>query len=118
MEKDKIYKLLWATIEDFVGIWEFHWEVNSLLKHDVLSNKKMAKKVLLFFLDHELIELFYDKWGADQLEKIENSEAREIIKGEKYWLPPDVNDVCVKAGSTVKGEKYYNEEMIGDVRFL
>ena len=35
--KDIIYKILWSTIEDFVGLWEIHWELNSLFPK---KNKK------------------------------------------------------------------------------
>ncbi len=114
MNKELIYKLLWSTIEDFVGLWELHWEVNSNLKSDSSSNKELAKKILLYLLGFGLIKLYYDKWGDDQLEEISQQEAIEIIKGEKFWLPPEVNDLCVKIGSTEKGEKCYNEELIED----
>ncbi len=115
MSKELIYKLLWSSIEDFVGLWELHWEVNSNLKSDSTSNKELAKKILLHFLEVGLIKLYYDKWGDDQLQEISKQEAIEIIKEEKFWSAPKVNDVCVKIGSTEKGEKYYNEELIEDV---
>lgn len=115
MNKELIYKLLWSTIEDFVGLWELHWEVNSTLISDSSSNKEFAKKILLYLFEVGLIKFYYDKWGDDQLQEINQIEAIEIIKEEKYWSPPEVNDICVKVGSTEKGEKYYNEELIEDV---
>ncbi len=117
MSKKIIYKLLWSAIEDFVGLWELHWEVNTILKSDSYSNKELIKRVLLYFLDARLINLYYDKWGDNQLQKISQQEAIEIIKGEKFWSAPQMNNVCVKVGSTEKGEKYYNEELIESVVF-
>ncbi len=29
--KAVVYKILWNTIEDFVGLWEILWELNSEL---------------------------------------------------------------------------------------
>jgi len=117
MNTELIYKLLWSTIEDFVGLWEILWEVNSTLpNNDEKKNKKLAKKILIYFLEAELIKIYYDKWGNDQLQEINQQEWRKIINREKFWLPPKINDVCVKVGSTEKGERYYNEELIEYIR--
>ena len=115
MNRQLVYKILWSTIEEFVGLWEILWEVNTILHKDVSKNKELAKKIVFYFLETELIKLYYDTWGNDELREIDNQEAMEIIKGEKFWLPPEINDVCVKAGSTEKGEKYYNEELMEDI---
>lgn len=115
MNLELTYKLLWSTIEDFVGLWELYWEVNSTLKSDSPSNKELAKKTLLHLSEIGLIRLYYNKWGDDHLQEVSQQEAIEIIKGEKFWSPPEMNDLCVKVGSTEKGEKYYNEELIKDV---
>lgn len=114
MNKKLIYNLLWSTIEDFVGLWELLWEVNSNLKHDSPSNKELVKKIILYLLEVGLLKLYYNKWGDDKLEEISHQEAIKTIKGDNFWLPPKVNDLCVKIGSTEKGEKYYNEELIKD----
>ena len=115
MNKDLIYKLLWSAIEEFVGLWELLWEINSELDGNSTTNKELAKKLLLFLLETKLIKLYYNRWGDDQLQEINQQESIEIIKGEKFWLPPEVNEICVKVGSTEKGEKYYNEELIEEV---
>jgi hypothetical protein len=112
--KDITYKILWATIEDFVGLWEIHWEVNSIFKEkeDEVKNKELARKVILSFLELGLVKIYFDKWGGNDLKEINLREAEEIINGEVFWNPPSTNDVCVKVGSTEKGEKYYNEHLL------
>ena len=112
--KELIYKLLWSTIEDYVGLWELHWEVNTALKVVSNLNKEFVKKTLQYFLDANLVKFYYDKWGDAQLQEINRQEAMEIINGDRFWLPPAINDWCVKVGSTEKGEKFYNEELIDD----
>ncbi|MGB4774049.1 MAG: hypothetical protein WBP45_02655 [Daejeonella sp.] len=114
MNKELIYKLLWATIEEYTGLWELHWEINSALKVVSALNKELAKKILLYFLETGLVKLYYDKWGGDQLQEISQQEAIEIINKDKFWVAPEINDLCVKVSSTEKGEKYYNEELIQD----
>ncbi|MBL7790953.1 MAG: hypothetical protein JNK77_01420 [Saprospiraceae bacterium] len=114
MSKELIYKLLWSTIEDYVGLWELLWETNSISSSST-SDIELAKRVLLYFIEAGLVNLYYDKWGNDQLVEIGLQESIEIININKYWSPPDINDFCVKVGSTQKGEKYYNEELIEDI---
>ena len=49
ISKELMYKLLWATIEEYAGLWELHWEVNSALKVISASkNKELARKILFF----------------------------------------------------------------------
>lgn len=115
MNKELIYKLLWATIEEYAGLWELHWEINSTLKITSSSNKDLAKNILLLFIEKDLVKLYYDRWGGeDQLEEISQHEAIEVLDEDKFWIAPEINDLCVKVGSTKKGERYYNEELIGD----
>ena len=112
MSKELMYKVLWSTIEEFVGLWEFLWEINCSPKGNLTSNREIAKKLLLYFLEIGLVKLFYNKWGDEQLHEISHQESIEIIKGDKFWLAPELNDLCVKIGCTEKGERYYNEELI------
>ncbi len=42
--KGLVYKILWSTIEDFVGLWEILWEVNSILSENgPKENQELAK---------------------------------------------------------------------------
>lgn len=117
--KDIIYKLLWATIEDYVGLWEIYWELNSLLSDkSKTENKETVKKILRYFLDKGLVRLYFNKWGKHELTELDFDEAVEVLNEEKYWEGPEVNNTCLKIGSTEKGEKYYNKDLISDVSFL
>lgn len=115
MKNELRYKLLWSTIESFVGLWELRWEANSIVGEDASKNEDLIKKLFLYFLETGLVELYFDKWGSEELQAIDQKEAMEIIKGDDFWHPPKMNDICVKIGSTKKGEKYYNEKLLGDI---
>ena len=111
--KDIIYKILWSTIEDFVGLWEIHWELNSLFpKKNKKENKELLKKILQYFLATGLVTFYFSRWGSDELKEIRFDEAIEIINKEKFWNAPSLNEVCIKIGCTEKGEAYYNKELI------
>src|SRR5690606_13159168 len=111
--KDIVYKILWSTIEDFVGLWEILWELNSVLPQKSRDeNHENAKKILKYFLEQNLVTFYLNKWGSDELEELQFDEALKILKEEKYWNAPEINELCIKIGNTDKGEKYYNEELI------
>lgn len=113
--KDIVYKILWSTIEDFVGLWEILWELNSVLpENSRKENQDISKKILRYFLEQNLVIIYVSKWGSDELEAKDFNEALNLIEDEKFWNAPYINELCIKIGNTEKGEKYYNEELIGD----
>jgi len=113
--KNIVYKILWSTIEDFLGLWEIPWELKSLLPDKSQEeNQEMAKKILRYFLEQNLITFYMSKWGSDELEEIGFREAIKLIEDEKYWDAPAINELCIKIGNTEKGEKFYNDELIED----
>lgn len=113
--KNIAYKILWSTIEDFVGLWEILWELNSELpENSQRENRDISKKILRYFLEQNLVTIYVSKWGSDELEAKDYSESLNLIEDEKLWNAPVINELCVKIGNTEKGEKYYNEELIGD----
>lgn len=114
--KETIYKILWATIEDFVGLWEVCWELNSIYpKNKKKDNQFIAIKIIQYFLEQELVSLYLSIWGNDELNEVSLEEATQLLKDEKYWDAPAINEVCIKIGNTKKGEKYYNKNLINDI---
>jgi len=56
------YKILWSTIEDFVGLWEIEWEVNSFLTDNMSFDKRdIARKILKYLISRDLIQLNFSK---------------------------------------------------------
>jgi len=113
--KEIIYKILWSTIEDFVGLWEIHWELNSILSEkSKTENKETLKKLLQYFLENGLVKFYFNKWGNDDLKELYSDEVFKMLNEEKYWKAPELNRICLRIGCTEKGEKFYNEELIDD----
>lgn len=67
-----------------------------------------------YCLEQNLVIFYLNKWGSDELEELQFDEALINLEEEKYWNAPQVNELCIKIGNTEKGEKYYNEELVGD----
>jgi hypothetical protein len=79
--KDIVYKILWSTIEDFVGLWEILWEINSLLpQKSQYENQENLKKILKYFLEQNLVTFYFNTWGSDELEELQLEEAVKILK--------------------------------------
>src|SRR6185312_10897737 len=53
-------KILWATIEDYPGLWEILWEINfSINGSSITENKKIVQALLIDFFNKGLIEFFW-----------------------------------------------------------
>lgn len=114
--KDVAYKILWSTIEDYVGLWEILWELNSLFpENGQKENQVRAKQILKHFLEQNLVTFYMSTWGSDKLTELQFKEASKMLNGEKYWQAPQKNEQCIKIGNTEKGEKCYNDELLGDI---
>lgn len=110
-----IYTILWSTIEDFVGLWDILWELNTAFpENSQKENQESAKKILRYFLEQNLVTFYMSKWGCDELKELQFEEALKVLDEEKYWNAPEINELCIKIGNTEKGEKFYNEELVGD----
>lgn len=113
--KDIIYKILWSTIEDFVGLWEILWELNSVLPEKSHNeNRETARKILKHFLEQHLVIFYLNKWGSDEFEELKYTEALKLLEEERYWNAPDLDELCIRIGNTEKGERFYTNELLVD----
>lgn len=116
LSREVVNKILWSTMEDCVGSWEIVWELNSLYPESGEDlHREIAKRIVGYFLDHGLVSLYYERWGRNDVSAIAVDEGRMIIDQDVFWTVPSINEICVKVGSTEKGEEYYNSESIGDL---
>lgn len=116
IKKDILLKILWSTIEDFVGLWEINWELRVLLPaNNNTQNKVIAKKIIEHFLENGLVTLYYSKWGDQEIENIPLVEAKYLLNQNKYWSAPAIGETCIKIGITDKGSLFYIEDKINDL---
>lgn len=116
LTKEILYKILWSTIEEFTGLWEIHWELNSLFpQNSSEENREIGKKILIYFLETDFIRIYFDKWGVDKLKAVDKLDEVKVLNDNKFWEAPLINEICIKAGCTVKGEEVYKNELIDDL---
>lgn len=100
--------LLWACIEDYAGLWELLWEVNS--KFPMFSDeerKRGSLEAMQLLLDRGLIKLYRCKEPYGDLSELDADAVRGALSEEDNWKAPEFRDVSIRAGATKDGEALY-----------
>lgn len=96
-------KILWATIEDYVGLWEINWEFNDgKIKHSEIV------QILMQFLKKKYVELYFCKEPYGELKKVQGNSEALIIDAKNWQEPLKGGDISVRVSATKLGERYYN----------
>lgn len=111
--KSIINKILWSTIEKYVGLWEIVWELNSF---EIKNSKDTAVIILNHLYNKNLIKFYLGKWGEAEVREVTKKEIQVFFEKDKYCNAPLIGESCVKVGSTIKGEKYYEQDKIRDLK--
>jgi len=106
-----IKKVLWASIEDYCGLWEVVWEINTL--HPNLSSKAsqhVALQCILQLISKDLVKLFYcqEPYG-EMMEITDKSSYPRLLQDSKSWNPPMADSRSVRVSATDSGKKYYKD---------
>lgn len=115
IKKEILNKILWATIEDYVGTWEILWELNTIFPNNSkVDNKIVAKKILIYFFNEGLINFYKSVWGApnSKFEKVNVDNINSFLMNEKLWKPVNLNEECVLLSNTQKGKEFYSQEKL------
>ncbi len=100
--------LLWACIEDYAGLWELLWEVNSKFPElPENERKRMSLNVASLLLDNGFIKLYRCKEPYGELSELDADEARVVLGEERNWEAPEFEGVSIRAAATEKGEELY-----------
>ena len=103
--------ILWSSIEDYAGLWEVAWELNTLHKDNTRKkNKKTALEIVYYLFSKEMIEFKEGKWGGNEPMRpiLDKKKLKKILEGKLFWTPPEsLNSNYISISSTKKGEEYY-----------
>lgn len=106
-----IEKLLWASIEDYCGLWELVWEMNTLYPDNSSEKSQhMAFQGTLYLLSRDLVALFYceEPYGSMTAIVIGDNYV-DFLRDLKIWEAPSPGSCSVRVSATAAGEKYYND---------
>jgi len=100
--------LLWACIEDYAGLWELLWEVNSKFpEYSESERKHLSLEVAKLLLERGGIKLYRCQESYGNLSELDLESARAVLNGESNWEAPDFEGISIRAGATKKGEALY-----------
>jgi len=105
---DDTKALLWAAIEDYVGLWEAVWELRAL-HPDAIPNEltDRAKTILRDFLRDGLIHLYRVVEPDGEPEIIEDVEASGLLASPDSWEEPGPDWVTIRFSATAGGVQAY-----------
>lgn len=100
--------LLWATIEDYAGLWELEWELNSLEGAPPKgANRQAARDLLGELLGRGWVSLYWSEEPDGELSPIPSEQSTEVLNDDKLWDPPSGWHRVVRVSATPAGEAAY-----------
>jgi hypothetical protein len=117
MERDDqlIRVLLWLAIEDYAGLWEAVWELNTRRPETPESeNRRAAEQVLRELLGAGHVRLFRSREPYEDVTPISTAQADTVLGQDESWAEPVRDGTSIRFGATPAGEAAYNELMRGE----
>jgi hypothetical protein len=102
--------LLWLGIEDYAGLWEAVWELNTQRPHVPESeNRRIAAQALRELLDAGQITLFRSREPYEDVRPIPTDEAEAVLASAESWVEPAPGATSIRFSATESGEAAYND---------
>ena len=97
-------RILWAAIEDYVGLWEIPWEFG---KDKEQPTRTVLTDVLSRLLDQGYMEMFRCQEPYGELVKIQ-VDPEAILAVGTNWEQPGEGAISIRLSTTEKGQEYFN----------
>ena len=107
-----IEKLLWASMEDYCGLWELVWEINTLHPNNSpRESQHITLHCILDLLSRDLVQLYHCQEPYGRMTMIRRDNYFRYLQDHKVWEPPPPKAHSVRVSATEAGEKYYHAMM-------
>jgi hypothetical protein len=114
--ENMIKVILWACIEDYAGLWELLWEVNSAFPEITEDERReQCSGLLLQMLERDLVNIYQCQEPYGELIPLKISEAREVLVNRVNWKAPELNAISIRVGATLLGNEVFEKQ---DYSFL
>lgn len=109
-ESELARRVLWLAIEDYSGLWEVIWELNSLApSRDSGQSRVLAKRLVHDLLVKGLIQIYRCQEPDGELLAVPTADGKKILERTDAWKPPEFDGCSWRIGATEKGEQAYRE---------
>lgn len=107
-------QILWAAIEDYCGLYEVLWELNTTHPHvPEVDRRRAAKECISAMLRRGWLNLCWMRWGTGESRAnlIPPSEHAEILSSGHSWEPaPGRGKPYVVIDATPAGKRAYADK--------
>lgn len=103
--------ILWASIEDYAGLWDAVWELRS--SHPELSTDELltrASTVVADLIARGFVALYRYQEPDGELEAIPESQYSAVLDAPDHWEPPEWGGISIRFGATAVGKQAYREQ--------
>ena len=76
--------LIDALIDDFYGVWEFDWRLNSLGFSD---DRKLRIEVLSNLINNDYVNVYFGRIGDRSISPMSKDDALKFISNLENWKP-------------------------------
>lgn len=114
--KDAKRLVLTSATEDYTGLYEVVWELNTVYSTTSLGEKYAAAETAVRELLQQGWIALYRRRGLgkdETYEPIEATSIEEVLANPVSWYP-DYGGVCIVLTSTAEGERVYRESESND----
>jgi hypothetical protein len=101
--------VLWLAIEDYSGLWEVVWELNTRFPGNDPSNRRRARETVRVLLDRGLLDLYWSQEPLGDPVRISAEEAQALLDDDRFWEEPVAGGRSVRIGATEAGEEAYED---------
>jgi hypothetical protein len=101
--------VLWLAIEDYSGLWEVVWELNTRLPRRTNSNVETARQVVRELLRRGWIDLYWSQEPYGDPIRIPAEEAEEVLNNDRNWQAPSAGMRSVRIGASETEEEVYDD---------
>ncbi|WP_161531914.1 hypothetical protein [Riemerella anatipestifer] len=115
----RIFKnVLWDTIEDYTKLLHLLPSIYNDISEQYDSDLKVAKKILLFFVENNYVALFYEDWRyPNNYFEVPKDKSLKLLIENSSWEVPTQNDLWITVSATPKGKELYYSDRVMDESF-
>ena len=100
--------MLWACVEDYAGLWELVWELNTQFPNYAASDREAAARHgVAALVETGLVKLYRCQEPYGELTELDAAGAEAAVASRKNWEAPANNAVSIRAGATDQGKTAY-----------
>lgn len=100
-------RVLWASIEDYAGLWELVWELKA--DHPLLSEAErriIAERIVRELLARDCL-LVYERRMPGSEKLVPKELWDTVLRKEENWSEPTGTSIEVLVAATAEGEQLY-----------